>query len=152
MDYDKQLVTGFKFKITNVTEKNKPTGTKDAIKSGQGTLALGQKIHFDCTPIGPDGKDYPGESKEVQSWTKEDGHSPLIEYKWFAGGQELSNSDKDPFHLGSYEGDNGGCTPTLKLNEQLGPGRNAVSMFPFIQGRYNGGIGIEGQAVVFYVD
>jgi hypothetical protein len=57
----------------------------------------------------------------------------------------------DPFHLGSYE-DNGGCTPSFKLEEAVGPGRHKVECFPFVRAEYNGGVYVEGKPVVWYID
>lgn len=125
------------------------------IKDGSSTMVVGNKARFDTTPVAPDGTEYPGNDPTVngETFKKEDGTSPIIEWRWLVDGKEASNSAQmpDPFEMGSYE-DNGGCTPTLKLLEQVGPGRHEVKMFPYVRPEYNGGVSVEGKPVVFYVD
>lgn len=153
MAYETQVITEFKrTKIHNVTQNNQPAPNKQEIINGTSTQSVGQKVHLDTTPS-LSGKDYPGGSEEVRSWVKEDGTSPIIEWRWYVDGKEASNSAQmpDPFHLGSYE-DDGGCTPTLKLTEQVGPGRHEVRAQPFVHGQYNGGVGVVGPAVIWYCD
>lgn len=137
-------------KIHNVTENNVQVKNAKEIKDGTSTLAVGQKVHFDCTPS-LNGVEYPGQSEEVRSWKKEDGTSPIVEYRWFANGKELSNSGNDPFHLGSYE-DDGGCTPTLKLTEQIGLGSNVVTMYAYVQAQYNDGVAVQSKEITFRAD
>lgn len=139
-----------KLKIHNVTQNNEQVKNAKEIKDGTATLAVGQKVHFNCTPS-LNGVEYPGQSEEVRSWKKEDGTSPIVEYRWFVGDRELSNSGNDPFHLGSYE-DDGGCTPTLKLTEQIGPGSNVVRMYAFVDGKYNDGVYVQSKEITFRAD
>lgn len=140
-----------KLKIHNVTENNVQVKNVAEIKNQTATLAVGQKVHFDCTPS-LNGVEYPGQSEEVRSWKKEDGTSPIVEYRWFAAERELSNSGNDPFHLGSYEDNDNGFTPTLKLTEQIGPGSNVVKMYAFVDGKYNDGVYVESEPVYFRAD
>jgi hypothetical protein len=140
--------------------KGGPNSQKQAknsagIKDGSSTMAVGNKARFDTTPVSPTGKEYPGNDPTVNGpeFKKEDGTSPIIEWRWLVDGKEASNSAQmdDPFELGSYE-DNGGCTPTLKLLQAVGSGRHEVQMFPFVRPEYNGGVAVEGTPVVFFVD
>lgn len=117
---------------------------------GAETAAVGVKVHLDTTPA-LNGVEYPGYSETVRSWKKEDGTSPIIEWRWGSGDTEFSNSGKDPFHLGSYE-DDGGCTPALRLTEQIGPGANEVWAYPYVRAEYNGGVAVEGKRVTFKCD
>jgi hypothetical protein len=152
---DEQVIFGFSQpRIHNVTageDGRKPSPNKQAIKRGGGTLSVGEKIHFNVSPIDEDGDEYPGYSEEVRSWKKEDGSSPIIEHRWGSGDREFSNSGEDPFHLGSYE-DDGGCTPTLKLNRQVGSGSNEVWFETFVRAEYNGGVAVKSPRLVFRAD
>lgn len=148
-----QVISEFRHtKIANITHANAQVVNKREIIAGTSTQAVGDKIHLDTTPS-LDGTDYPGNSSEVQSWTKEDGSSPIIEWRWLVDGKEASNSAEmeDPFHFGSYE-DNGGCTPSLKLLRQVGPGRFRVEAFPFVRAEYNGGVAVQGKPATWYID
>lgn len=114
------------------------------------TASVGVKVHLDTTPA-LKGSEYPGYSETVRSWKKEDGTSPIIEWRWGCGDREFSNSGNDPFVLGSYE-DDGGCTPALRLDSQIGPGANEVWAEAFIRPEYNGGVGVVGKRVTFKAD
>lgn len=130
------------------------------VKAGTGTQAVKQKARFDVTPVkASNGQEATGNDPELAgpAWHKQDdsnnGKSPIIEYRWFVDGKEASNSAEvnDPFHLGSYE-DNAGCTPTLKLEEQVGSGRHQVEMYAFIRPEYNGGVAVQSNTITWYVD
>lgn len=142
--------------MVDVLEPNQSVAKNSAdIKKGTGTQSVKQKARFDVTPVIPPGVETGKDDPVVNGPTfkKEDGTSPIIEYKWTVNGKEASNSAEvsDPFHLGSYE-DNGGCTPTLKLEEPFGSGRNKVEMFAFIRPQYNDGVGVESNTVTWYID
>lgn len=134
-----------------------PIGERSGeIVAGTGTLAVGEILRLDCTP-GLAGKEFPGNDPTVNGPTfhKQDdsnnGKSPIIEYRWGTGEREFSNSGNDPFHLGSYE-DNGGCTPTLKLTEPIGQGRNEVWVQAYVRPEYNDGQGVESNKITFWAD
>ncbi len=154
-----QVIFGFnRFKIVDVLKKGHQVDEKRtaAVKAGE-ALAVGENLRFDVTPVGPGGKEYPGNDPTVNGPTfhKQDdsnnGKSPIIEYRWGCGDREFSNSGNDPFHLNSYE-DNGGCTPNLKLTEAIGNGVSEVWIYPYVRPEYNGGVGVEGSKLTFNAD
>lgn len=120
-------------------------------------LAVGEILRLDTSPVGPDGKPYPGNDPTVNGPTfhKHDddnnGKSPIIEWSWGSGDREFSNSGNDPYGMGSYE-DNGGCTPTLKLTEPIGPGVNACWAYAYVRPEYNGGVSVKGDVVTWNAD
>lgn len=156
-DYSQQVVFGLKLKIVDVLEKNQQVAKNSAeIKSGKGTQSVGQRLRLDCSPLDDKGNEFPGNSEFVNSprFFKHDGTSPIIEYRWFVDGREASNSAQmpDPFHLGSYDSDNAGCTPSLKLETQVGEGRHQVVCHAFVSGEFNGGKEVQSKVVEWFVD
>jgi len=147
-----QVADALKLKIHNVSYQGNSDKQSQEVKDGTGTQFVNQKVHLDCTPV-LKGKEYPGNSPEGFNFRKEDGTSPVLEYRWFVDGKEASNSAEmnDPFRLGSYE-DDGGCTPTLKLAEAVGAGRHKVDCYAFIAPQYNGGKEVKSNTVTWYCD
>jgi hypothetical protein len=133
-------------------DKNAKAKNSAEIKNGTGTLSVGQKARFDTTPTGPDGE-YGGNDETVNGpeFKKEDGTSPIIEYSLKIDGKEVMNTAENPLQLGSYE-DNGGCTPTFKLNTAVGAGRHKCELRAFVAAQYNDGVAVEGTPAVFYCD
>lgn len=150
-----QVIKSFvRLKIVDVLVKgHQIDAARSAAVKGGGALAVGENLRFDVTPVAPDGHEYPGNDPTVNGpkFRKEDGTSPIIEYRWGSGEQEFSNSGDDPFHLNSYE-DNGGCTPNLKLTRQIGPGANAVWIYAYVRPEYNGGVSVQSEKLTFNAD
>lgn len=149
-----------RLKMVDVLEPDQSVAKNSGeIKNGTGTQSVKQKARFDVTPVKMNGQEATGNDPDLAdtAWHKQDdsnnGKSPIIEYRWFVDGKEASNSAQvnDPFHLGSYE-DNAGCTPTLKLEEQVGDGRHKVDMYAFIRPEYNGGVAVQSNTITWYVD
>lgn len=156
-DYSEQVVFDLKLKIVDVLEKNQQVAKNSAeIKSGKGTQSVGQRLRLDCSPVDSKGNEFPGNSPIVNSprFFKHDGTSPIIEYRWFVDGREASNSAQmpDPFHLGSYDSDNAGCTPSLKLETPVGEGRHQVVCHAFVNGEFNGGKEVQSKVVEWWCD
>lgn len=130
-----------------------------AIKVGESTQSVKQKARFDVSPVLADGSVAGKDDPVVNgpSFHKQDdgnnGKSPIIEYVWTVDGKIATSSQEmeDPFHLGSYE-DNGGCTPTLKLVNQVGEGRHLVVLYAYTRPEYNGGVRIESNRISWYID
>jgi len=149
-----QVADSLKLKISHVSYQNQDSGAQgQAVKDGTGTQFVNQKVHLDCTPS-LKGKEYPGNSPEGFHFVKEDGHSPVLEYQWWVDGKEASNSAEmpDPFNLGSYEDQDTGCTPAMKLLEAVGSSRHKVEMQGFIRAEYNGGKEVRSNKVSWYCD
>lgn len=131
----------------------------EEIKAGTSTLSVGQKIRFDTVPVSPAGKEYPGNDPTMNGPEAygRDGNpnAPIIEWALLKDdGTDLMQSGDNPFHLGSYE-DNGGCTPTLKQERQLGEGRTRLRFGPYVDAGadYNNGVGVAATDFAeFYVD
>lgn len=149
-----QLVSAFEnTKVTGVTQHEQTTANSEAVKNGTGTLEVGQKLHLDCTPVDMAGVPYPGYSEIIKNFKRVTGpnpNAPAIQWRWGSNRQEFSNSGNDPFHLGSYEPD--GCTPSLKLERQVGEGSNEIWAEPFIEAGDNGGVAVVGPRCTFRAD
>lgn len=147
-----QIVDAYKLGIHNWTHANAKAGNIGNLRRGTATQAVGDKVHLNASPV-MDGVPYPGQDPTIGAWVKEDGSSPAVEYRFYLDGVEITGSQKaaDLFELGSYEGD-GGCTPAVKLKTQAGEGRHFFEVEVYNQPQYNGGVGVTGPRIGWYID
>lgn len=120
----------------------------DEILNPNGSLAqmLGDRMHLDITPF--------RDKNEVRQHEKhplDDNGDPALRYRWWINGEQQHDTDNDHFNLGSVR-DDAGCTPTLKLLEQFGPGRHEVTFQAYIPGEWNNGLDVESNIVTWYCD
>lgn len=129
---------------------------QEAIKKEQTTLAVGEIVSFDVSPTDKDGRPYPGNDPTVQGWKRLGSTpGPAIQGRWGydRDGRDvlLTNSGHDKFAFGSVD-DDGGTTPTLKLEEQVGEGSNRCFFYYHVEAEDNGGVEQNSARIHFRAD
>ena len=111
-----------------------------------------QRMHINCTPIDLAGVPYPKASSIIRGSLREDGKQPCLDYQWWVNGVLAWNSTEmdDPFNWESYE-DDGGCTPTMRL-DGIESGARIAQLVANWPAQYNGGVRVVSNPVTWRID